>query len=94
MDKCSDPLVILAVGRISDANGRRAVISGMPSPLVGETGEGQMSDPMEVFLGLVRYEQVSDRPLSRRRKHVCLAHTYLAIMQEEEEEGLDLSPGL
>lgn len=53
MDKCSDPLVILAVGRISDANGRRAVISGMPSPLVGETGEGQMSDPMEVFLGLV-----------------------------------------
>lgn len=88
-------VVILAVGRMSAANGRRAVSSGMQSPLDGEMGEGRMSDPMEMFSGFVRCEQVSsDRPLSRCGKHVCLAHTYLAIMEEEEEEGLDLSPGL
>lgn len=46
-------VVILAVGRMSAANGRRVVSSGMQSPLDGETGEGRMSDPMEMFSGFV-----------------------------------------
>lgn len=46
-------VVILAVGRMSAANGRRAVSSGMQSSLDGETGEGRMSDPMEMFSGFV-----------------------------------------
>lgn len=51
-----------------------------------------MSDLREVFS---EFEQVSsDRPLSGCRKHVCLVQTHLPIMGKEEEEGLDLSPGL
>lgn len=64
----------------------------MQSPLDGGTREGPMSDLREVFS---EFEKVSsDRPLSGCRKHVCLVQTHLPMMGKEEEEGLDLSPGL
>lgn len=52
-----------------------------------------MSDPREVFSGWFNVSRHRQIDPFRDADCVCLAQAHLALMQEEEE-GLDLSPGL